>query len=236
MPVPPADLDSDSNTDSESNSNVHMSANQDDQDDQDDQDNEVDQEGQEDQDNPVNEDPDSSSNVHMSAAQDDEAAQDDQDDQDHPANEVDHDISDDAGDFQSDIVSQESEGDDSGDSDDQNNPLAFNDSIQSLVNQSLESDDDEFNGDYVPEIAPWRLNLTALSQRYNMYVAAYRNGIHISRVRSCVDHALPPRPGKSSRDNIRVRSIKPYLETPVRWTQIVSIISAYHLEVEQVNA
>ncbi|KAI0878901.1 hypothetical protein GGS24DRAFT_313092 [Hypoxylon argillaceum] len=208
LPVPPADLDSDSNTDSESNSNVHMSANQDDQDDQDDQDNEVDQEGQEDQDNPVNEDPDSSSNVHMSAAQDDEAAQDDQDDQDHPANEVDHDISDDAGDFQSDIVSQESEGDDSGDSDDQNNPLAFNDSIQSLVNQSLESDDDEFNGDYVPEIAPWRLNLTALSQRYNMYVAAYRNGIHISRVRSCVDHALPPRPDLILKPPVSKESLK----------------------------
>ncbi|KAI0818217.1 hypothetical protein GGR55DRAFT_63825 [Xylaria sp. FL0064] len=53
---------------------------------------------------------------------------------------------------------------------------------------------DEFSDSGVPLIAPYRLNLTVLSQRYNIYAAAYRNAIHISRVRSCVDHSLSARP------------------------------------------
>ncbi|KAI1356679.1 hypothetical protein F5Y01DRAFT_1464 [Xylaria sp. FL0043] len=53
---------------------------------------------------------------------------------------------------------------------------------------------DELNDSGVPLIAPYRLNLTVLSQRYNIYAAAYRNAIHISRVRSCVDHSLSARP------------------------------------------
>ncbi|KAJ8132343.1 hypothetical protein O1611_g1281 [Lasiodiplodia mahajangana] len=67
-------------------------------------------------------------------------------------------------------------------------------------NEDDDEDDDgndensEPREDRVPELAPYRLNLTALSQRYNIYAAAYRTVIHISRVRSCVDHALPPRP------------------------------------------
>ncbi|KAI0196895.1 hypothetical protein F4808DRAFT_303858 [Astrocystis sublimbata] len=46
----------------------------------------------------------------------------------------------------------------------------------------------------VPDIADWRLNLTTLSQRYNIYAVAYGEVIHIFRVRSCVDHTLPARP------------------------------------------
>jgi hypothetical protein len=56
--------------------------------------------------------------------------------------------------------------------------------------------DDGLGGDVVPGIASYRLNLTALSQRYNIYAVAYKNKIHISRVRSCIDNTLPARPGK----------------------------------------
>ncbi|KAK8125264.1 uncharacterized protein PG998_001023 [Apiospora kogelbergensis] len=45
-----------------------------------------------------------------------------------------------------------------------------------------------------PSIAPSRLNLTALSQVHNLYFAAYRNQIHVSRPRSCVAHSLPSVP------------------------------------------
>ncbi|KAK6079121.1 hypothetical protein SCUP515_04154 [Seiridium cupressi] len=46
----------------------------------------------------------------------------------------------------------------------------------------------------VPTIARWRLNLTALSQKYNLYFAVYRDMIHVSRPRSCVSHNLPSIP------------------------------------------
>lgn len=46
----------------------------------------------------------------------------------------------------------------------------------------------------LPKIATWRLNLTALSQVYNIYMAAYADKIHISRPRSCVTNTLPPKP------------------------------------------
>ncbi|KAI1823623.1 hypothetical protein F4861DRAFT_509631 [Xylaria intraflava] len=45
-----------------------------------------------------------------------------------------------------------------------------------------------------PGVAPYRLNLTALSQRYNIYAVAYKNKVHIFRVRSCLSHSLPSRP------------------------------------------
>lgn len=45
-----------------------------------------------------------------------------------------------------------------------------------------------------PAALQWRLNLTALSQRYNLYFAAYHNSIHVSRPRSCVTHSLPAVP------------------------------------------
>ena len=46
----------------------------------------------------------------------------------------------------------------------------------------------------LPHISRWRLNLTALSQIYNLYFVAYRNRIYVSRPRSCVTNALPPHP------------------------------------------
>ncbi|KAI1845687.1 hypothetical protein JX266_008298 [Neoarthrinium moseri] len=45
-----------------------------------------------------------------------------------------------------------------------------------------------------PQISWWRLNLTSLSHHHNLYFAAYRDQIHISRPRSCVSHSLPPTP------------------------------------------
>ncbi|TRX97923.1 hypothetical protein FHL15_001133 [Xylaria flabelliformis] len=54
--------------------------------------------------------------------------------------------------------------------------------------------DDESPEEQVPDISSYRLNLTTLSQRYNIYAAAYAEVIHICRVQSCVDHALPAHP------------------------------------------
>ncbi|KAI1779500.1 hypothetical protein F4818DRAFT_436807 [Hypoxylon cercidicola] len=51
-----------------------------------------------------------------------------------------------------------------------------------------------FDEEGPPRIAKWRLNLTALSQIYNIYLVAYENGIHVSRPRSCITNALPPEP------------------------------------------
>ena len=62
---------------------------------------------------------------------------------------------------------------------------------------SEESDEDpgeESDRDEFPAISQWRLNLTALSQKYNLYFAAYGNLIHVSRPRSCVTHSLPAVP------------------------------------------
>lgn len=46
----------------------------------------------------------------------------------------------------------------------------------------------------IPSIARWRLNLTALSQRYNLYFVAYMDLIHVSRPRSCTTNDLPSKP------------------------------------------
>ncbi|KAI0385837.1 hypothetical protein F5Y04DRAFT_244771 [Hypomontagnella monticulosa] len=45
-----------------------------------------------------------------------------------------------------------------------------------------------------PRVTIWRLNLTALSQIYNIYMVAYQDKIHISRPRSCVTNVLPAEP------------------------------------------
>jgi hypothetical protein len=65
----------------------------------------------------------------------------------------------------------------------------------SMNYEAAEEDDDLADAHHrVPSIARWRLNLTALSQRYNLYIVAYRNQIHISRPRSCISHCLPSTP------------------------------------------
>ncbi|KAI1172816.1 hypothetical protein F4777DRAFT_560282 [Nemania sp. FL0916] len=46
----------------------------------------------------------------------------------------------------------------------------------------------------VPKLGWSRLNLTVLSQKFNIYAVAYGSAIHIFRVQSCVDHGLPARP------------------------------------------
>ncbi|KAF7537834.1 hypothetical protein G7054_g3381 [Neopestalotiopsis clavispora] len=69
--------------------------------------------------------------------------------------------------------------------------------------QELMSDDDDFDMNFgasdplpqnVPQFAEWRLNLTALSWKYNLYFAAYCDEIHVSRPRSCTTHDLPSKP------------------------------------------
>lgn len=68
---------------------------------------------------------------------------------------------------------------------------------ESHEGSSEESDEDpseESDRDDFPAVSQWRLNLTALSQRYNLYFSAYRHLIHVSRPRSCVTHSLPAVP------------------------------------------
>ncbi|KAI0432086.1 hypothetical protein F5Y09DRAFT_168449 [Xylaria sp. FL1042] len=94
---------------------------------------------------------------------------------------------------------EEEEDDNENDNDNDNDGLGPNNGIATETDTNTNTADDEddgngFSDDGVPLIAPYRLNLTTLSQRYNIYAAAYRNTIHISRVRSCVDHSLPARP------------------------------------------
>ncbi|KAI0408909.1 hypothetical protein F4802DRAFT_593766 [Xylaria palmicola] len=68
-----------------------------------------------------------------------------------------------------------------------------NDNANDNANANANANGNDASG-RVPRIGKCRINLTALSQRYNMYAAAYGKAIHISRVRSCVDHALPAHP------------------------------------------
>ncbi|KAI0523857.1 hypothetical protein F5B22DRAFT_420885 [Xylaria bambusicola] len=62
------------------------------------------------------------------------------------------------------------------------------------VDEDDVTDDSDSEDGVIPRIAPWRLNLTALSQRYNMYAVAYKNKVHITRIHSCVDHIVHTRP------------------------------------------
>lgn len=88
----------------------------------------------------------------------------------------------------------------------------------SEVTDSEQTDDDSNYGPShkpPPEIAPYRLNLTALSQRYNMYAAAYADEIHIYRVPDCVNHNLGHSPGRSAHQRrIRVSFVSPRLSRP----------------------
>ncbi|KAI0417980.1 hypothetical protein F5X98DRAFT_363475 [Xylaria grammica] len=119
--------------------------------------------------------------------QDDKASQEDQSDQEDPSD-------------QENGAEQEEGGDNADGADDEDDEGFFPDDDPPDINSELgddsdEDDDDDFpDGDKVPPIAPFRLNLTVLSQRYNMYIAAYRRAIHVSRVRSCVEQTLPARP------------------------------------------
>jgi hypothetical protein len=56
------------------------------------------------------------------------------------------------------------------------------------------SEPDRLEGLPTPQISEYRLNLTALSQRYNLYFASYRDQIHVSRPRCCITNKLPPKP------------------------------------------
>ncbi|KAI2602018.1 hypothetical protein GGR54DRAFT_626074 [Hypoxylon sp. NC1633] len=60
--------------------------------------------------------------------------------------------------------------------------------------ESAQDSDGAADEQVVPQIAFWRLNLTALSQLHNIYMAAYADKIHISRPRSCITNAIPTRP------------------------------------------
>ncbi|KAI1461646.1 hypothetical protein F4805DRAFT_240614 [Annulohypoxylon moriforme] len=54
--------------------------------------------------------------------------------------------------------------------------------------------DETVEGEGPPRVAMWRMNLTALSQVYNIYMVAYADKIYVSRPRSCVTNALPVEP------------------------------------------
>ncbi|KAI0890618.1 uncharacterized protein GGS22DRAFT_151411 [Annulohypoxylon maeteangense] len=64
---------------------------------------------------------------------------------------------------------------------------------QDETNEADEADD-AMEGEGPPQVATWRMNLTALSQVYNIYMVAYRDKIYVSRPRSCVTNALPVEP------------------------------------------
>ncbi|RWA07082.1 hypothetical protein EKO27_g8023 [Xylaria grammica] len=141
----------------------------------------------------IESDSDSDSDIDMN---DDQPAQGDQDDKASQEDQSDQeDLSD-----QENGGEQEHGGDDADGADDEDDEGFFPDDDPPDINSELgddsdEDDDDDFpDGDKVPPIAPFRLNLTVLSQRYNMYIAAYRRAIHVSRVRSCVEQTLPQRP------------------------------------------
>ncbi|GAP83515.1 putative pyridine nucleotide-disulfide oxidoreductase family protein [Rosellinia necatrix] len=90
-------------------------------------------------------------------------------------------------------------GEGDGDDDDLDDQAGFNDDAPtpetaSETSEEASDPEDEINGYKVPRISTYRLNLTVLSQRYNIYAAAFKSAIHIFRVRSCVDHTVPGRP------------------------------------------
>ncbi|KAI5861846.1 hypothetical protein GGS23DRAFT_598240 [Durotheca rogersii] len=66
--------------------------------------------------------------------------------------------------------------------------------LDAEMTSSPQEQDGAFEAEVPPRVATWRLNLTALSQIYNMYIVAYADKIYISRPRSCVTNALPPEP------------------------------------------
>lgn len=70
----------------------------------------------------------------------------------------------------------------------------FEESDEDQTEESDENQNEVPDRDDFPRILQYRLNLTALSQRYNLYFTAYRNAIHVSRPRSCVTHSLPADP------------------------------------------
>ncbi|KAI1447685.1 hypothetical protein F5Y02DRAFT_350624 [Annulohypoxylon stygium] len=72
-------------------------------------------------------------------------------------------------------------------SDDDSDEEDFDEDGQNVTNDIPE-------GDGLPRVAPWRMNLTALSQVYNIYMVAYSNKIYVSRPRSCVTNFLPVEP------------------------------------------
>ncbi|KAI0120286.1 hypothetical protein F4776DRAFT_246630 [Hypoxylon sp. NC0597] len=78
--------------------------------------------------------------------------------------------------------------------------VVFNNAINDEFEMDIgdESADPDSDGpleeDGPPQVATWRMNLTALSQVYNLYMVAYADKIYISRPRSCVSNALPAEP------------------------------------------
>ncbi|KAI0013405.1 hypothetical protein F4779DRAFT_393224 [Xylariaceae sp. FL0662B] len=67
--------------------------------------------------------------------------------------------------------------------------------------------EDTFDEEGPPQIATWRLNLTALSQVYNFYIVAYGDKIYVSRPRSCITHVLPVEPDLILRPRASIMSL-----------------------------
>ncbi|KAM3086693.1 hypothetical protein ACMFMG_000818 [Clarireedia jacksonii] len=74
----------------------------------------------------------------------------------------------------------------------QNEPIIPTFSDQDHIN-SLPQDAKWTHLDGMPKVATYRLNLTALSQRYNMYFTAYMDVVHVTRPRN-LKQALPSLP------------------------------------------
>lgn len=97
--------------------------------------------------------------------------------------------------FDGDDIELDSEDEEEDDNDD-DEPVAdgsISDADESDVPAS-DSDSDLPEGSNAPRVSEWRLNLTALSQRYNLYFVAYRGQIHVSRPRCCITNRLPSSP------------------------------------------
>ncbi|KAL7628689.1 hypothetical protein AAE478_000204 [Parahypoxylon ruwenzoriense] len=81
-----------------------------------------------------------------------------------------------------------------------NNPWVIDDGSDMGSEFSIELEDPAhdpdgaFDDETPPRVATWRLNLTALSQIYNIYMVAYTDKIYVSRPRSCITNALPAEP------------------------------------------
>ena len=91
-------------------------------------------------------------------------------------------------------MSDDVDNDDDDEDDDDEEEENINDNDNAETTETTVGGAGNFGAFYLPQIAKWRLNVTALSQVYNLYFVAYRNQIHISRTRSCVTNTLPAFP------------------------------------------
>lgn len=88
-----------------------------------------------------------------------------------------------------DVDMSDDDDDDDDDDDEEEENINENDNTETTAGGAV-----DLGAFSLPQISRWRLNVTALSQVYNLYFVAYKNQIHVSRTRSCVTNALPAFP------------------------------------------